>query len=279
MGCPGGISRDIGRVKIIFMEKVFVIKIGGNIIDNTASLDIFLQQFSDINEPKILIHGGGKLATDLAAKLNIKQQLFEGRRITDAATLEVVTMVYAGTVNKNIVAKLQTNDCNALGLCGADANLISASKRIVNKIDYGFVGDIKANGINTSFLQLLFENNITPVIAPITHNNEGQLLNTNADSIANEIAKALSSKFEVHLIYCFNKKGILRDVDDENSVIKTITNETAVALKLEGSIHEGMIPKIDNALQAVSAGVHKVSLGHALELDEIINGNAGTEIQ
>ena len=261
------------------MEKVLVIKIGGNIIDNPLDLDVFLQQFSNIKEPKILIHGGGKLATDLAAKLDISQELIEGRRITDAATLEVVTMVYAGGINKNIVAKLQANNCNALGLCGADANLISASKRIVNKIDYGFVGDIKANGINNSFLQLLLKNNITPVIAPITHNNDGKLLNTNADSIANEIAKALSVNFQVHLIYCFNKKGILKDVNDENSFIKTITNETAVDLKLEGSIHEGMIPKIDNALQAVTAGVHKVSLGHALELNEIVKGNAGTDIQ
>ena len=261
------------------MDKIYVIKIGGNIIDNASDLNVFLQQFSEIKNNKILIHGGGKLATELAIKLNINQQLIEGRRITDAGTLEVVTMVYAGAINKNIVAKLQVNECNALGLCGADANLITASKRIVNKIDYGFVGDIKTNGINTSFLQLLFENNITPVIAPITHNNEGQLLNTNADSIANEIAKALSINFNVHLIYCFNKKGILRDVDDENSVIKTITNETAVHLKLEISIHEGMIPKIDNALQAVAAGVHKVSLGHALELDEIVKGNAGTDIQ
>ena len=261
------------------MKNIYVVKIGGNIIDNTKELDVFLQKFSDINEPKILIHGGGKLATDLAAKLNINQQLFEGRRITDVATLEVVTMVYAGAINKNIVVKLQANECNALGLCGADTNLISAKKRPIKNIDYGFVGDIKANGINTSFLQLLFENNITPVIAPITHNNEGQLLNTNADSIANEIAKALSINFQVHLIYCFNKKGILKDVNDENSVIKTITNVTAVNLKLEESIHEGMIPKIDNALQAMVAGVHKVSLGHALELDEIINGQAGTAIQ
>ncbi len=261
------------------MEKIFVIKIGGNIIDNAESLDVFLQQFFEIKEPKILIHGGGKLATDLAANLNINQQLIEGRRITDAATLEVVTMVYAGAINKNIVAKLQANECNALGLCGADANLISASKRPVKEIDYGFVGDIKDNGINTSFLQLLFQNNITPVIAPITHNNDGQLLNTNADSIANEIAKALSTKFKVHLIYCFNKKGILKNVKDENSVIETISNETAADLKLEGSIHEGMIPKIDNALQAIAAGVYKVSLGHALELSEIVKGNAGTDIQ
>ena len=201
------------------MKNIYVVKIGGNIIDNAEALDIFLQKFSDIKDHKILIHGGGKLATELATDLGIKQKLIDGRRVTDAATLKLVTMVYAGSINKNIVAKLQANKCNALGLCGADANLITASKRIVNKIDYGFVGDIKTNGINTSFLQLLFENNITPVIAPITHNNEGQLLNTNADSIANEIAKALSINFNVHLIYCFNKKGILRDVDDENSVI------------------------------------------------------------
>ena len=153
------------------------------------------------------------------------------------------------------------------------------NENAVKEIDYGFVGDIKDNGINTSFLQLLFQNNIIPVIAPITHNNDGQLLNTNADSIANEIAKALSTKFKVHLIYCFNKKGILKNVKDENSVIETISNETAADLKLEGSIHEGMIPKIDNALQAIAAGVHKVSLGHALELVEIVKGNAGTDIQ
>ena len=260
------------------MKKIFVIKIGGNIIDKEDDLFIFLKMFAAIQQPKILVHGGGKLATELAAVLGIKQKLIDGRRVTDAATLKVVTMVYAGSINKSIVAKLQSFKCNALGLSGADADLISADKRIVNEIDYGFVGDIKPNGINTSFLQLLFENNITPVIAPVTHNNEGQLLNTNADSIANEIAKALSKQFDVHLIYCFNKKGILKDVNDENSVIKTITNETAVNLKLEGSIHEGMIPKIDNALQAVAAGVHKVSLGHALELEELIHGNAGTEI-
>ena len=261
------------------MKKIFVIKIGGNIIDREDDLETFLKMFAAIQQPKILIHGGGKLATELAADLGNEQKLVEGRRITDTATLKVVTMVYGGFINKNIVAKLQFFKCNALGLSGADANLISADKRIVNEIDYGFVGDIKANGINTSFLQLLFENNITPVIAPITHNNEGQLLNTNADSIANEIAKALSKQFDVHLIYCFNKKGILKDVNDENSVIKTIKRQTAANLKLEGSIHEGMIPKIDNALLALEAGVHKVSLGHALELDDIINGNAGTDIQ
>ena len=261
------------------MEKIFVIKIGGNIIDSEDDLITFLKMFAALQQPKILIHGGGKLATELATDLGIKQKLIDGRRVTDATTLKVVTMVYGGFINKNIVAKLQLFECNAIGLSGADVNLISADKRIVNEIDYGFVGDIKANGINTSFLQLLFENNITPVIAPITHNNEGQLLNTNADSIANEIAKALSKQFDVHLIYCFNKKGILKDVNDENSVIKTITNKTAIDLKLNGNIHEGMIPKIDNALQAVAAGVHKVSLGHALELDEIINGYAGTDIQ
>lgn len=261
------------------MKKVFVIKIGGNIIDNAEQLNVFLQKFADIKDAKILIHGGGKLATELAARLNIDQQLIEGRRVTDADTLEVVTMVYAGSINKNIVAKLQRNNCNALGLCGADANLISARKRIVNKIDYGFVGDINANGINTAFLQMLFQNNIIPVIAPITHNNAGQLLNTNADSIANEIAKALSKMYDVHLIYCFNKKGILKNVADENSVIKSITKESSNILKTDGSIHEGMIPKIDNALQAIDAGVQKVSLGHAMDLNEIIDGNAGTNIE
>lgn len=260
------------------MEKTFVVKIGGNIIDREDELMIFLKIFAAIQQPKILIHGGGKLATELAADLGIKQKLVDGRRITDAATLKVVTMVYGGFINKNIVAKLQSFNCNAIGLCGADANLISADKRTVDNLDYGFVGDIKNGGVNVSVVKLLLQNILTPVIAPLTHNHEGQLLNTNADSVANEMAKALSSDYDVHLIYCFNKKGILSNVEDENSVIKGITKESAEILKLENIINEGMIPKIDNAFQALAGGVKKVSLGHALELDRIIEGVSGTSI-
>ena len=261
------------------MEKIYIVKIGGNIIDKDDDLATFLKMFAAVQQLKILIHGGGKLATDLAADLGIEQKLVEGRRITDAATLKLVTMVYGGFINKNIVAQLQSLSCNAIGLCGADANLISADKRIVNNLDFGFVGDIKNGGVNITVLKLLSDIKLTPVIAPLTHNNEGLLLNTNADSIANEIAKALSSEYDVQLIYCFDKKGILSNTDDENSVVKLITKESAEILKAEKIINEGMIPKIDNAFQALAGGVKKVSLGHALELDRIIKGVAGTSIE
>ena len=261
------------------MEKIYIVKIGGNIIDKDDDLATFLKMFAAVQQPKILIHGGGKLATDLAADLGIEQKLVEGRRITDAATLKLVTMVYGGFINKNIVAQLQSLSCNAIGLCGADANLISADKRIVNNLDFGFVGDIKNGGVNITVLKLLSDIKLTPVIAPLTHNNEGLLLNTNADSIANEIAKALSSEYDVQLIYCFDKKGILSNTDDENSVVKLITKESAEILKAEKIINEGMIPKIDNAFQALAGGVKRVTLGHALELDRIIEGVAGTSIE
>jgi acetylglutamate kinase len=260
------------------MQQLFVIKIGGNIIDDAISLENFLEKFAAIDAPKILIHGGGKLATEMAATLQIPQQMIDGRRITDEATLKLVTMVYAGFINKNIVAKLQAKNCNAIGLTGVDANIVLAKKREVKNIDYGFVGDIATDGINDSFLKLLLENNTTPIIAPITHNQEGQLLNTNADTISNEIAKAMSVHYQVQLIYCFDKKGVLENVADENSVIKMITKANIENLKANKVIHEGMIPKIDNALQAVNAGVWKVSLGHALDLNEIMKGEAGTTI-
>jgi acetylglutamate kinase len=260
------------------MQKLFVIKIGGNIIDDANALDSFIEKFAAINRHKILIHGGGKLATEMASTMQIPQQMIEGRRITDEATLKLVTMVYAGYINKNIVAKLQAKNCNAIGLTGADANIILAKKRIVKDIDYGFVGDVVVDGINDSFLKLLLENNTTAIIAPITHNREGQLLNTNADTIANEIAKAMSVHYQVQLIYCFDKKGVLENVADENSAIKLITKENIENLKANKVIYDGMIPKIDNALQAVANGVHKVTLGHANELNEIIKGEAGTTI-
>jgi acetylglutamate kinase len=261
------------------MQQLIVVKIGGNIIDDATALEKFIEKFATIDGYKILIHGGGKLATEMATTMQIPQQMIEGRRITDEATLKLITMVYAGFINKNIVAKLQANTCNAIGLSGADANVILAKKREVKNIDYGFVGDVIAKGINDNFLKLLLENNTTPIIAPITHNGEGQLLNTNADTIANEIAKAMSVHYKVQLIYCFDKKGVLENVADENSVIKLITKENIETLKANGIIHEGMIPKIDNAMQAVDAGVYKVSLGHALDLNKIINGNEGTTIQ
>jgi acetylglutamate kinase len=261
------------------MLQLFVIKIGGNIIDNAAALENFIEKFAAIDGYKILIHGGGKLATEMATTMQIPQQMIDGRRITDEATLKLVTMVYAGFINKNIVAELQAKACNAIGLCGADANIILAKKREVKNIDYGFVGDVVASGINDNFLKLLLENNTTPIIAPITHNGEGQLLNTNADTIANEIAKSMSAHYQVQLIYCFDKKGVLENLVDENSVIELITKENIETLKANKIIHEGMIPKIDNALEAVAKGVYSVTLGHALDLNEIINGNEGTTIQ
>ena len=259
------------------MQKLFVIKIGGNVIDDAAALDKFLEKFATITDSKILIHGGGKLATEMGRTMQIPQQMIEGRRITDEATLKLVTMVYAGFINKNIVTKLQSNACNAIGLCGADANIILANKREVKNIDYGFVGDVV--NVKDNFIKVLLENNCTPIIAPITHNGKGQLLNTNADTIANEIAKAMSAHYEVQLIYCFDKKGVLENIADENSLIKLITKDNIESLKTNKIIHEGMIPKIDNALQAVHAGVHTVILGHAEELIEIIENEAGTVIQ
>ena len=258
------------------MDKVFVIKIGGNIIDNEAALASFLQVFASVTGKKILVHGGGKLATQLAGKLGVAQQLVDGRRITDAETLKIVTMVYAGYINKNIVAQLQSKGCNAIGLTGADGNMILAHKRVHATMDYGFVGDI--DKVNASFLQKLLEEGVTIVAAPITHDAQGQLLNTNADTSAQEIAKALGTMYEVELIYSFEKKGVLLDVNDESSVISAIDTKRYAELKDQQLIFAGMIPKLDNAFSALQNGVHKVIIGKAEELEELIAGRAGTTI-
>ena len=259
------------------MQNLLVIKIGGNIIDDQEALEHFLSQFAAIDQPKILVHGGGKLATEMATTLNIPQQMVEGRRITDGATLKVVTMVYAGFINKNIVAKLQAKACNAIGLTGADANIILAKKRAVKNIDYGFAGDVV--DVNNDVLKTLLERNCTPILAPITHDGNGQLLNTNADTIASEIAKAMSHFYNVQLIYCFDKKGVLEDINDDNSVIKIINKENFPALKADKIIHTGMIPKIENALAAVDVGVQSVCIGHGLDLSKMVQGEAGTIIK
>lgn len=263
------------------MTNLFVIKIGGNIIDSPELLDDFLLRFAKIEGKKILVHGGGKLASRLAEKLGIAQQLIEGRRITDEETLRIVTMVYAGQINKTIVAKLQAHRCNAIGISGADGNLILAHKRKAS-IDYGYVGDIDA--INTLQLQNLLEQHDAVIVAPITHNGEGQLLNTNADTIAQEIAKAASSFYTTSLIYCFEKKGVLRNVEDENSVIRQITPNGYLNLmqeQINGQpvISAGMIPKIENALKALKEGVSRVVIGQAQEIEALIQGNAGTVLQ
>ncbi|HEV8505516.1 MAG TPA: acetylglutamate kinase [Chitinophagaceae bacterium] len=257
-------------------ESLYIIKIGGNIIDDEAKLSSFLKDFASINEKKILVHGGGRLATNLAEKLGVEQKLVDGRRITDAETLKIVTMVYAGYINKNIVARLQSYDCNAIGLCGADGDAILAHKRNHPVIDYGFVGDIDA--INTNLLKSLLEQNISIVFASLTHDQKGQLLNTNADTIAQELAKALSSLYEVQLIYSFEKAGVLLDANDDSTVIPTINPSRYEQLKSKQKIFAGMIPKLDNAFAAINYGVKKVTIGKAEQLDKLIKGEAGTNI-
>ena len=258
------------------MEKLYVIKIGGNIVDNPALLTNFLTAFSTIEGQAILVHGGGKLATSLAAKLGVEQTMVEGRRITDGETLKIVTMVYAGYINKNIIAQLQAMHVNAIGLSGVDGNLIKAHKRIDANIDFGFVGDI--DELNTGFIHQQLLNNTRLVIAPITHDGAGQLLNTNADTIAQSIAVAMSDLYQVHLVYGFEKEGVLRDVTNEGSVISSINNLTYSQLKKEKVIFEGMIPKIDNAFLALHGGVQSVIIGKAEKLIELMNGTAGTTI-
>ncbi len=263
------------------MDKLYVIKIGGNIIDDEANLSSFLEGFSSVNESKILVHGGGKLATRMAEQLGIEQKLIDGRRITDAETLRIVTMVYAGYINKNIVARLQSANCNAIGLCGADGDVILAHKRQHPILDYGFVGDIDA--INTDLISALLEQNIAIVFAPLTHDHQGQLLNTNADTIAQEIARAMSGLYDVHLIYSFEKPGVLLDVNDESTVINKLDWAYYQQLKTASNgtktkIFAGMIPKLDNAFTALNSGVKKVIIGKAEELEKLIAGTCGTTI-
>jgi acetylglutamate kinase len=258
------------------MDKLYVIKIGGNIIDDETKLSSFLKDFASVQAKKILVHGGGKLATKLAEQMDIPQQMVEGRRITDAGTLKVVTMVYAGYINKNIVAQLQASGCQALGLSGADGNAIQAHKRVHPSIDYGFAGDVDA--INTSLFQTLLDQNISLVAAPITHDKKGQLLNTNADTIAQEIAKGLSPHFEVNLIYSFEKAGVLSDAADDTSVIQEINPASYKELREKNLVFAGMIPKLDNAFAALNSGVKKVIIGKAENLKELITGTSGTTI-
>jgi acetylglutamate kinase len=258
------------------MDKLFVIKIGGNIIDDETKLSSFLKYFASLDERKVLVHGGGKLATRLAEKLGVEQKLVDGRRITDAETLKIVTMVYAGYINKNIVAQLQANNCNAIGLCGDDGDAILAHKRNHPVIDYGFVGDVDA--VNTVLLKSLLEQNIAIVFASLTHDQQGHLLNTNADTIAQELAKALSSMYDVQLIYSFERAGVLMDANDDSTVISSIDPSKYQQLKSKQKIFSGMIPKLDNAFAAIDFGVKKVIIGKAEQLKELINGNAGTNI-
>lgn len=253
------------------MSKLLKIyKIGGGIINKKQELLPFLENFSKISGNKILVHGGGKIASEWLQKMGIGPKMIQGRRITDAQTLEVVTSLYAGLINKEIVAHLQKYNVNALGLCGADGNSIQAVKRPVKEIDYGFVGDISSEGINKNFFQTLISQSFVPVMSAITHDKNGQLLNTNADTIAASLAIALSQIFEVELHYCFDKNGVLSDINDENSVIPIITKEKYEDLKSEGIVNEGMIPKLDNAFSSIQKGVKKVFLEHALNINNEI---------
>ena len=254
-------------------QKLTIVKVGGAVVEDELQLSQLLKDFSAIEGRKVLVHGGGRKATKMAERLGIETKMVEGRRITDADMLEVVTMVYGGLVNKNLVAKLQANGVNALGLTGADANAIRSHKRpLKNGVDYGFVGDVdKANG---EMLGRLIEAGITPVMAPLTHDGEGHILNTNADTIASETAKALANLYDVTLIFSFEKKGVLRNPDDDDSVIATITHADFERYKADGTISGGMLPKIENALSAVDAGVSKVIVTLATAID----GKHGTTI-
>jgi len=246
--------------------RLFVVKIGGNIIDDESSFLSFLKDFASIGEKKLLVHGCGKIATRIGEQMGILPNYINGRRITDEATIDLVTMVYGGLVNKKIVANLQSLQCNAIGLTGADANIIPATRRPVKTIDYGWVGDLETKNIDSGKLQLFLNNGLTPVFAPLTHDSHGHILNTNADTIASSLAVALSSVYNVRLIYCFEKKGVLEDVADEASVIRLINKEKYEQLKAGNKLFAGILPKLDNAFAAIEAGVKEVLIGDAKDL-------------
>lgn len=259
-------------------EKLFVVKIGGNVIDDPKNSDSFLKEFSAIKSKKILIHGGGKIATAIGEKLGIASKYVDGRRITDDETIDLVTMVYGGLVNKQIVAKLQSLQCNAIGISGADANLLPAKKRQVKEIDYGWVGDINDAEVDTTIWRLFLENGLTPVATPLTHDSSGHILNTNADTIASVIAVALSSLYNTDLVFCFEKNGVLQNVNDEDSLISKLTFNDYLSLKNSDKLFAGILPKIDNAFDAINKGVNEVILGNSNQLSSLINGIGGTKI-
>lgn len=256
------------------MEKLTIIKVGGKVVEEDASLKQLLEDFSNLPGKKILVHGGGRSATAMAAKLGVETKMVNGRRITDLEMLKVVTMVYGGLVNKNIVAGLQANKCNAIGLTGADMNVIQAVKRPVVDIDYGYAGDV--TGVNGEGLKNLLEQGVTPVMAPLTHNQEGMMLNTNADTIASEVAIALSEYFETQLVFCFEKNGVLEDADNDDSVIPVLTPDNYKGYKEAEVITDGMIPKLDNGFAALEKGVNTIRIVNA---KTFIDGGAGTTLK
>jgi len=252
------------------MQQLLIIKIGGNVIDQPEALKVFLDDFAPIPGKKILIHGGGKIATDISRTLGIEVQMIDGRRITDAETLKVVTMVYGGLINKTIVSGLQVRGCNAIGLTGADANVMAAKKRVDKNIDYGFVGDIEQ--VNGGPIMQFLNVGLTPIFAPLTHDGKGVMLNTNADTIAAALASALCKHYETRLIYCFDKKGVLASTDDD-SVIPQLNQRQYQDLKAKGVVIKGMLPKLDNAFATLQAGVHTVTLCHAAQIQRAVKGN------
>jgi len=236
------------------------------VIDDEKNLSSFLNDFAAVKGPKILVHGGGKIATKMGDSLGLESKYVNGRRITDAATIDLVTMVYGGLVNKKMVALLQSKGCNAIGLTGADANILPAKKRPVKEVDYGFVGDVDSSQLTVSSLQLLLKGGLVPVMAPLTHDGQGQMLNTNADTIASTLAVGLSTLYDVRLIYCFEKKGVLENVEDEHSVIRLITKDIYKQLLDGKKLFDGILPKIDNAFAAIGNGVQEVLIGDARDL-------------
>ncbi len=255
------------------MEKLTLIKVGGKIVEEQATLSRLLASFAAIPGRKVLVHGGGRSATAMASRLGIESRMVGGRRITDKAMLEVVTMVYAGLVNKNIVAGLQAQGVNALGMTGADMNILLSDKRPVGEVDYGYVGDVRR--VDAAALSALIEMGVVPVIAPLTHDGQGSMLNTNADTMAGETAKALASRYEVSLVYCFEKRGVLRDENDDNSVIAEMTRQQFETYRAEGVVQGGMIPKLENAFDAIRHGVREVIITRA---DAIGQPHEGTRI-
>lgn len=260
-------------------KQLTIVKIGGKVIDDKSSLDTFLSDFTRLAGPKILVHGGGKIASNIGKKMGIEPLYHEGRRITDRSTLDLVTMVYGGLLNKQIVAKLQALGTNAVGLTGADGNVMPATKRPVKEVDYGFAGDIEAESVNGQALQVMLDSGFVPVLCPLTHDSRGSLLNTNADTIARVVAGSLSQLFDgVQLVYCFEQPGVLGDLETK-SVINHIDREKYQRLKTSGVISEGMIPKMDNAFNALEAGVKVVRIGHFADIVPLAaSADKGTKI-
>lgn len=257
--------------------KLILVKIGGNVIDNPDACAAFLKAFAQLDGPKILVHGGGKIATQTAARLGIETQMVEGRRLTNRPMLDVVTMVYGGLVNKNLVAQLQAKCCNAIGLTGADGGIIRSVKRPVKTIDYGFVGDIEV--VNATQIDSWLQSGLVPVIAPLTYSAEGLLLNTNADTMASATAVAMAQNYAVSLVYCFEKKGVLSDPEDDQAVIANLNPDSYADYKEKGIINQGMIPKLDNAFAALQSGVKRVVICHADDLLAATGGKAGSVLE